>query len=146
MIRRVLSVAMVAALMLGAGVVARAVALDEDRAAVIAELQSLAQSTRTAQMRTDHLEGSIAIAEKDTAARAAVLEVRPAFVTEITALRVAMEGADGKIDTSAHRAAAMSAQESVLAERKNPATVIAATATVHALIDRVGQDLSLIHI
>ena len=50
MIRRVFSVAMVAALMLAAGVVARAVALDEDRAAAIAELQSLAQSTRTAQM------------------------------------------------------------------------------------------------
>ncbi|MFJ2542882.1 hypothetical protein [Microbacterium sp. NPDC087589] len=141
MIRRVLSVALVAALMLGAGVAARAVALDEDRADAIAELQSLAQSTRTAQMRTDHLEGSIAIAEKDTAARADVLEVRPAFVAEITALREAMEGADGKVDTSAHRAAAMSAQASVLAERKDPATVIAATATVHALIDRVGQDV-----
>lgn len=141
MIRRVLSVAMVAALMLAAGVVSRAVALDEDRAAAIAELQSLAQSTRTAQMRTDHLEGSIAIAEKDTAARAAVLEVRPAFVVEITALREAMEGADGKIDTSAHRAAAMSAQASVIAERKDPATVVAATATVQALIDRVGQDI-----
>ena len=141
MIRRVLSVAMVATLMLAAGVVSRAVALDEDRAAAIAELRSLAQSTRTAEMRTDHLEGSIAIAEKDTAARAAVLEVRPAFVVEIAALREAMEGADGKIDTSAHRAAAMSAQASVLAERKDPATVIAATATVNSLIDRVGQDV-----
>lgn len=141
MIRRILSVAMVAALMLSAGVVARAVALDEDRVAVIAELQSLTQSTRTAQMRTDHLEGSIAIAEKDTAAGAAVLEARPAFVAEIAALRDAMEGADGKIDTSAHRAAAMSAQQSVLAERKEPATVVAATATVHALIGRVGQDI-----
>ncbi len=141
MIRRTLSVAVVAAVMLGAGVVGRAVALDEDRAAAIAELQSLAQSTRSAQMRTDHLEGSIAIAEKDTAARAAVLEVRPAFVDEIAALSEALEGADGKIDTSAHRASAISAQQSVLAERKDPATVIAATATVHALIDRMGQDV-----
>ncbi|WP_233277288.1 hypothetical protein [Microbacterium sp. CGR1] len=141
MIRRFLSVTIVAAVMLTAGVVGRAAALDEDRAEAIAELQSLAQSIRTAEMRTDHLDGSIAIAEKDTAARAAVLEVRPAFVDEIAALTAAIEQAAGKVDTSAHRASAQSAQQSVLDERKNPATVVAATATVHALIDKVGQDI-----
>ncbi|MGJ0390904.1 hypothetical protein [Microbacterium sp. CGR1] len=142
MIRRVFSVTMVAAILLAAGVVGRAVALDEDRAAAIAELQTLSQSTRTAQMRTDHLEGAIDLAEKDTAARAAVLEVRPAFVDEIAALGAAMAGAEGKVDTAAHRASALSAQQTVLAERKDPATVVAATATVHALIERVGEDVT----
>lgn len=141
MIRRFLSVALVAAVMLTAGAVGRAVSLDDDRAEAIAELQSLAQSARAAEMRTDHLEGSIAIAEKDAEARSAVLEVRPAFVEEIAALAAAIEGAGGKIDTSAHRASAQSAQRTVLDERSNPATVVAATATVHALIDKVGQDV-----
>ena len=142
MIRRVFSVTMVAAILLAAGVIGRAVALDEDRAAAIAELQTLSQSTRTAQMRTDHLEGAIDLAERDTASRAAVLEVRPAFVDEVAALGAAMAGAEGKVDTAAHRASVLSAQQTVLAERKDPATVVAATATVHALIDRVGEDVT----
>ena len=141
MIRRVFSVTIVAAVLLATGVASRAVALDEDRAAAIAELQALSQSTRTAQMRTDHLEGSIDIAEEDTAERAAVLEVRPAFLVEITALSSAIAGADGKVDTAAHRASALSIQQTVLAEREDPATVIAATATVHALIDKVGEEV-----
>ncbi|KQQ65426.1 hypothetical protein ASF63_14585 [Microbacterium sp. Leaf320] len=140
--RRVFSVTMVAAILLAAGVVGRAVALDEDRAAAIAELQALSQSTRTAQMRTDHLEGAIDLAEKDTASRAAVLEVRPAFVEGIAALGAAMAGAEGKVDTAAHRASALSAQQTVLAEREDPATVVAATATVHALIDKLGEDVT----
>lgn len=142
MIRRVFSVSVVAAVLLASGVVGRAAALDEDRAAAIAELQSLSQSTRSAQMRTDHLEGAIDIAEKETDDRAAVLAVRPAFVDEIDALSAAIAAADGKVDTAAHRAAALSAQQTVLDERKNPATVIAATATVHALIDKVGDDVT----
>ncbi len=133
---------MVAAILLAAGVIGRAVALDEDRAVAIAELQTLSQSTRTAQMRTDHLEGAIDLAERDTAARAAVLEVRSAFVEEVAALSAAMAGAEGKVDTAAHRASVLSAQQTVLAERKDPATVVAATATVHALIDRVGEDVT----
>lgn len=142
MIRRVLSVSVVAAVLLASGVVGRAVALDDDRAAAIAQLQALSQSTRSAQMRTDHLEGAIDIAEKETGDRAAVLAVRPAFLAEIDALSTAIAGAEGKVDTAAHRAAALSAQQTVLDERKNPATVIAATATVHALIDRVGEDVT----
>lgn len=142
MIRRVLSVSVVAAVLLASGVVGRAAALDEDRAAAIAELQNLSQSTRSAQMRTDHLEGAIDIAEKETDDRAAVLAVRPAFVDEIDALSAAIAAAEGKVDTAAHRAAALSAQQTVLDERKTPATVIAATATVHALIDKVGDDVT----
>ncbi|WP_311244849.1 hypothetical protein [Microbacterium sp. WCS2018Hpa-23] len=142
MIRRVFSVTLVAAILLAAGVVGRAVALDEDRAAAIAELQALTQSTRTAQMRTDHLEGAIDLAEQDAASRAALLEVRPAFVEGIAALGAAMAGAEGKVDTAAHRASALSAQQTVLAERKDPATVVAATATVHALIGKLGEDVT----
>lgn len=136
------SVTLVAALLLACGVVSRAVALDEDRAAVIAELRALSQSTRTAEMRTDHLEGSIEVAEDATADRAAVLDVRPAFLDEVAALSSAISGADGKVDTAAHRASALAAQKTVLAERDDPATVIAATATVHALIEKVGEDVS----
>jgi len=140
--RRALAVTVVTAVLLASGVAARAVGLDQDRADAIAELQTLSESTRSAQMRTDHLDGAVAAAEEDTAARAAVLEVRGAFVDEIDALSAAMTGAEGKVDTSTHRAAAIDAQEVVLAERDDPATVVAATATVHSLIDKVGDDVS----
>ena len=142
MIRRIVSVAVVAALLLAGGAVSRAAALDSERAAVIAELRALSQATSETQMRTDHLEGSISIAERETAERAAVLEVRPAFLAEIAAFDAAAAGADGKLDTSAHRAAVLSAQQVVLAERRDPATVSAATATVDALTDRLGEEVA----
>lgn len=143
MIRRIFSVTMVATLLLAAGVVSRAVALDADRAAVIDELRTLVQSERSAQMRTDRLTGLIEITEGEIADRAAVLDVRAAFVTELAGLQTALTSAEGKVDTAAHRAAVQSAQQAVLAERKDPAVVVAATATVHALIDKVGQDVSV---
>jgi hypothetical protein len=141
-IRRIVSVAVVAAVLLAGGAVSRAAALDAERAQVIAELQSLSQATRTALARTDHLEGSISIAEKESTERAAVLEVRPAFLAEIIAFDAAIARADGTLDTAAHRAAVLSAQQTVLAERRDPATVVAATATVHALTDRVGDEIA----
>lgn len=143
MIRRIFSVTMVATLLLAAGVVSRAVALDADRAAVIDELRTLVQSEQSAQMRTDRLTGLIEITEGEIADRAAVLDVRGAFVTELAGLQTALTSAEGKVDTAAHRAAVQSAQRAVLAERKDPAVVVAATATVHALIDKVGQDVSV---
>lgn len=142
MIRRIVSVGVVAALLLAGGALSRAAALDAERAAVIAELESVSQSTRTALMRTDHLEGSIAIAEKQTDERASVLEVRPAFLTEIAAFDAAVVGAEGKIDVAAHRAAVLSAQQAVLGERRDPATVAAATATVEALTVRLGEEIA----
>ena len=142
MIRRVVSVAVVAAVLLAGGAVSRAAALDSERAQVIAELQALTESARATLMRTDHLEGSISIAERESAERAAVLEVRPAFLAEIVAFDAAMTGAGGTVDTAAHRAAALSAQQTVLAERRDPAAVVAATATVHALTDRIGDEVS----
>ncbi|WP_255305095.1 hypothetical protein [Microbacterium sp. 3J1] len=143
MIRRLLSVVIVAALLLAAGAVSRAAALDAERTSVIAELRALTDSTRTAQMRTDHLEGAVEIAEADSADRAAVLEMRPAFLAEITALSAAMTAADGRVDVSTHRASALSVQQTVLAERHDPAVVAAATATVHALTAKVGEEVAV---
>ncbi len=142
MIRRVLSVAVVAALLLAAGAVSRAAALDAERATVIAELRALTDSARTAQMRTDHLQGAVEIAESESADRAAVLEMRPAFVTEISALSSAISAADGKVDVSTHRASALAVQQTVLAERSDPAVVANATATVHALTAKIGEDVA----
>lgn len=142
MIRRIVSVAVVAALLLAGGAVSRAAALDSERAAVIAQLEALSQATRETLMRTDHLEGSISIAEKETAERASVLEVRPAFLAVITAFDAAVTDANGAVDTAAHRAAVLSAQQTVLAERRDPTTVAAATATVDALTDRLGEEVA----
>lgn len=143
MTRRLFSVVLVAAMLVGSGVVSRAVALDDERAEVIAELRSLSQSVRTAQMRADHLDGAIEIAENDTADRAAVLAVRPAFIEELSALDDAIAAADGKVDTASQRASVLSAQQTVLAERKDPSVVVRATATVHALIDKIGEDVQV---
>ncbi|MCM3781294.1 hypothetical protein [Microbacterium hydrocarbonoxydans] len=142
MLRRVFSVTVVAAVLLAAGVIGRADALDDARAEAVAELQQIAQQTNDAQMRSDHLQGQVEAAERDTADRAAVLEVRPAFVQEIASLSAAISAAEGKVDTAAHRAAAQSAQQTVLAEKSEPAVVVAATATVHALTEKVGEEVS----
>lgn len=142
MIRRVLSVVAVGALVMGVGAVERAVALDQERAQVVAELQTLTESARSAQMRADHLDGMIEVAERDTAQRAAVLEVRPAFLDEITAFRAVVDGAGQAVDTSTHVASALSAQQTVLAEHADPAVVVAATATVHALTEKIGEEVA----
>lgn len=134
--------AVAVAVLLCIGVTDRASALDAARADALAELRSISESSRTAQMRTDHLEGVIAIAEKDTTDRAAVLEVRPGFVTEVTALGAVLAGATGKIDTSATHSSALSAQQVVLAEKKDPAVVVAATATVQALTEKITADVA----
>lgn len=142
MIRRVLSVTVAAAILLSAGMVARADALEHQRTDAIVELTALAAQARSAAQRTDYLEGSVERAERDTADRAAVLEVRPAFVTEIKALRTAIERAEGKVDTDTHRASALSAQQTVVAEKVDPDTVTSATATVHALTAKLTGEVS----
>ncbi|MDQ0726532.1 plasmid replication initiation protein [Microbacterium sp. W4I20] len=142
MIRRVLSVTVAAAILLSAGMVARADALEHQRTDAVVELTALAAQARSAAQRTDYLEGSVERAERDTADRAAVLEVRPAFVTEIKALRTAIERAEGKVDTDTHRASALSAQQTVVAEKVDPDTVTAATATVHALTAKLTGEVS----
>ena len=137
-----LAVTAALAVVVAAGVVGRANALDAERAETVAQLRVVVASLDDAQGRSDHLHGLIDAAEKDAADRAAVLAVRPAFTTEVAALTSALSGAEGKIDTSATRASALSAQQSVLAERKDPAVVQAATATVHALTAKVTGDVA----
>lgn len=140
--RRVLAVVVASAVLLAAGVLARADGLDQDRAEAVAELRTLSAQYRSAAQRTDYLAGAVERAESDTADRAAVLEVRPAFLTEIAALRTALDGAKGKIDTASYRASAVSAQNTVLAERSDPATVTAATATVHAIVEKIDAEVA----
>lgn len=140
--RRTLSVTIALGVLLSAGIVARAEGLDAERATAVAELTALADTTRTALQRTDHLRGAVERAEEDTADRAAVLEARPAFLAEIAALRTAMATATDKVDTAAHLAAAVSAQQTVLAEHADPQIVTNATATVHALTAKVGEEVA----
>lgn len=142
MIRRVLAVTLAATIVLAAGFLARANGLEQERVAVVAELGVLQEKYHETVQRTDYLTGAVERAEQDTADRASVLAVRPAFVTEITALSTALERADGMVDTAAHRASALSAQQTVLAEKANPDTVTAATATVHALTEKVGSEVA----
>lgn len=140
--RRALAVTVALAVVLAAGVLARAEGLDAERAEAVAELRALADQRHDAAQRTDHLAVSVERAEQDSADRASVLAARPAFLTEIAALSTALSGATGMVDTSAHRAAALSAQQTVLAEKENPDTVAAATATVHALAEKIGTHVA----
>ncbi|WP_017204556.1 hypothetical protein [Microbacterium algeriense] len=140
--RRALAVTVALAVVLAAGVLARAEGLDAERAEAVAELRALADQRQDAAQRTDHLAGFVERAEQDSADRASVLAARPAFLTEIAALSTALSGATGMVDTSAHRAAALSAQQTVLAEKENPDTVAAATATVHALAEKIGTQVA----
>lgn len=143
MMRRMLSICVVAAVLLSAGVASRAAALDGQRAEALAEVRALSESTRTAQARTDHLEGRIDIAERTAEDLDALLSERPAFLAEIAAFRAALEGAGGKVDTAAHRASVLSAQQSVLDEREDAGVVVAATATVRALTAKLGEEVSI---
>ncbi|WP_447652738.1 hypothetical protein [Microbacterium sufflavum] len=142
MIRRVLAVTLSAAVLLAVGVLARADALEHERLDAIAELRALTGQYRDAIQRTDYLAASIEGAEQTTSDRAAVLEVRPAFLTELAALNTALQGADGKVDTATHRASALSVQQTVLAEDDDPATVVAATATIHAITAKIGTEVA----
>jgi len=141
-IRRVLAVTVAATVLLSAGMVARSQGLEQERAAAVAELRALTGEYHEAGQRTDHLDGAVALAEQQSADRDSVLAVRPAFLTEIEALTTALKGAEGRVDTAAHRAAALSAQQTVLAEKENPDVVTAATATVHAITEKVGTEVA----
>lgn len=142
MIRRAAAVVAVAAVVLAGGLVAKADSLDDARAEAATRAVALASAAREAEMRTTHLTGAIDIAHADTAERAAVLEVRPAFLAALAAFGAALTAADGRVDIAAHRAAGLSAQQTVLQERRHPETVTAATATVQALTAKVGEEVS----
>lgn len=141
--RRTVALAVTLAVTLTGSVLARANALDVERAAAIAELAQVSASLHSAEMRTDHLQGSIEIAQQEQSDRAELLALRPGFVAEITALRTALSEAEGKVDTATHRASALSAQQTVIAERKDPNAIVAATATVHALTGKIGEEVSV---
>lgn len=140
--RRVLAVTVAVTVLLAVGMIDRANSLDQDRAEAVAELGDLTYQYRHAGQRTDYLDGALERAEQDTADRAAVLAVRPAFLAEIVALSSALKNAEGMVDTATQRAAALSTQQTVLAENENPDTVTAATATVHALTEKVGTEIA----
>lgn len=140
--RRMLAVGLSAALLLTAAVIGRADALDHERSEALAELSVLADRSHDAAQRTDHLSAAVGQAELDTEDRAAVLAVRPAFLEEISTLAAVLQGAEGKVDTATHLAAAQSAQETVRTERHDPGTVVSATATVEALTQKVGAEVA----
>lgn len=135
-------VVLAVAALLAAGAIDRAVTLDQERVSAAAELQQLNRTVREAHMRTDYLEDTLETAERRFAEQDAVLKVRPAFVAEIAAFSRALTAAEGTVDTSTYRSAALSAQRTVLAERRDPAVVVAATATVRALTAKIGSDVS----
>lgn len=137
MLRRALAVVLSAALVGGGGIVARAVALEEDRARLVTEVTRLEADIAAQRARADALEGEIAGQQQIQAEANAVLAVRPAFVEELGRLTGALQEAEGKVDVSAHRAAALAAQEAVIAERRDPDAVTRATAQVRALVAKV---------
>lgn len=140
--RRAVAVALAVSVLLVSGMIGRSQGLEQERASAVAELTALTEQYHDAGQRTDYLDGAVDRAEQDTAERAAVLAQRPAFLAEVQALTVALKGAEGRVDTAAHRAAALSAQQTVAAEKENPDTVAAATATVHALTEKVGTEVA----
>lgn len=143
MIRRIVAVATFVAVVLAGAVVDRADSLDAQRADAVAEAVRIAASVHRAESRTPYLADAIEQAQLGVEERDAVLAVRPAFVAAVTTLGTALGRADGKVDTAAHRAAALSVQQTVLAERRSPETVTAATATIEALTAKVGDEVSV---
>lgn len=139
---RGIAVAVVTALVLGGGVFTRMQALESARAEATAELSALVERASDAAERTADLSAAVSQAERDTADRAAVLALRPAFVAEVTTLAAAIDGAKGKIDTTTQREAAIAAQQSVLGAYDDPDTVTAATAAVHALTISIGEGVA----
>lgn len=137
-----MAVTAAAAILVGAGVVDRATSLESERAASAAQLVALADRLDSANARTVHLTDAVDRAHRAAEARDSVLAVRPAFVDALAVLSAALETADGKVDATAHRASALDAQVTVLAERSDPAVVVTATATVQALAAKVGEDVA----
>ncbi|MFS0852979.1 hypothetical protein [Microbacterium sp. 179-I 3D4 NHS] len=140
--RRLLAVTLASAILVAGALVDHATALSTERAETASELLAATARADAAVGRSLHLQDAVARAEKEVSERAAVLEVRPGFLVEIEALAAALDQADGKVDTSSHLASAVSAQDTVLAERRDPAVVTAATATVQALTTQVEQQVT----
>jgi outer membrane murein-binding lipoprotein Lpp len=140
-LRRVLAVTLSAMLVAGGAVAAKAVALESERATLVAQATQLNAEVAAAEARGDYLQDAIDLAEDESDDLAALLEVRPGFVVELKDLAAALERAGGRIDTASLRVAALAAQQTVLDEREDPAVVTNATATVHALVAKVNDDV-----
>ena len=140
--RRTLAVTIAVSVLLVAGMIGRSEGLEQDRVSAVAELAALTEQYHDAGQRTDYLDGAVHRAEQDTAEREAVLAQRPAFLAEVQALTIALQGAEGRVDTAAHRAAALSAQQTVAAEKHTPHPGAAAPATLHALTEKVGTEVA----
>jgi len=139
--RRTLTIMMSLMLLFGGAATAKYEALESQRVLLITQAKSLQTQVETTEARGGYIESLIAYHEGEKADRDAVLAVRGDFVSEIAALSDALDNADGNIDTTAHRAAAIAAQDTVLAERDDPVTVTNATATIHALTAKVNDEL-----
>ena len=137
-----LAVTMALVVVGGGAVTARAVALDGDRAQLIAQAEDIASQITTTTARGEYLRVLIAGAHDEQDDLDGVLAMRPAFLAELAALRTALDSATGKVDTAAHLAAVHAAQTAVLAERHDPSVVANATATVHALAVKVDGEVA----
>ena len=140
--RRAFAVALAVLLAVGGAVSAKAQALDGEREQLVAEAEQLSAELTSIQARGEVARLRIEEGEDEHEVQAAVLEMRPAFRTAIEALVVALDAADGRIDVDAHRAAAIAAQETVLAEREDPEAVANATATIEALTAKVDGEVA----
>lgn len=141
-LRRVLAVTMSVIIVAGFAIAARAVALDAERALLVAQAEEIAARITTTTARGDHIRVLIATNEETQQELEDVLAVRPAFITELSGLRTALNDAADRIDTAAHLAAARAAQAAVLAEREDPSAVANATATVRAIAAKVDQEVA----
>lgn len=142
-LRRALAIFMSIMVVGGGAATARAVALDGERAELVAQAEGLASQITETVARGEYIRVLIADSEQTHAELEGVLAVRGDFVTELAGLRTALEKAEGKIDTAAHVAAARAAEEAVLAERDDPSVIANAAATVHALAAKVDQEVAM---
>lgn len=142
MLRRVLAVMISVLVVGGGGIAAKAVALDGERAELVAQAEGLASQITTTTARGEYMRVLIASNEETLAELDGVRAVRGGFVTALAALRAALAKAEGKIDTAAPLAAAGAAETAVLAERVDPSVITNATATVLALAAKVDQEVA----
>ncbi|MGM7697998.1 hypothetical protein [Microbacterium sp. A84] len=139
--RRALAIIMSFVVIGGGAIAAKSQALEDQRAELVAQADSLQTQIASAGARGGYIESLIAHHEDEKADLDAVLAARPDFVAEVAALSDALEKAKGKIDTAAHLAAAIATQDAVLVERADPVVVTNATATIHALTEKVSGEL-----
>lgn len=141
-VRRTVAIATALLLVGGGAVVAEASALEAEIAAQVTENTALVAQIDATSSRGERIDQLIAHHQGEGDGLDAVLAVRPDFLTEIAALRAALQNAEGKIETGVHLAAAHAAQDTVLAADDDAETVTNATATIRALVAKVGEEVA----